>query len=154
MPQLAVGDVAPDFSLPTADGGRFTLADHRGRQVVIFFFPAAMTPGCTRQACDFQGARTELADAGYDVVGISPDPVERLATFAAQENLGYPLASDADHATLEAYGAWGERSLYGRVVEGVIRSTVVVDAEGRVARALYNVKATGHVERLRRDLGA
>jgi peroxiredoxin Q/BCP len=153
MSQLAVGDLAPDFDLPTADGGRFSLAAMRGRQVVIFFFPAAMTPGCTLEACDFQNVNGPLTDAGYQVLGISPDPVERLAEFAAQEGLSYQLASNANRAVLEAYGAYGEKTLYGKVFEGVIRSTVVVDAAGRVALAQYNVRATGHVARLSRELG-
>lgn len=153
MPQLAVGDPAPDFTLPTADGGEVTLSALRGRRVVIFFFPAAMTPGCTLEATDFQSVTPDLTDAGYQVIGISPDPVAKLALFAEMENLTYPLASDVDRAVLRAYGAWGEKKLYGKVLEGVLRSTVVVGEDGRVALAQYNVKATGHVAKLRRDLG-
>ena len=153
MPQLAVGDTAPDFTLPTADGTKIRLSDLRGRSVVVFFFPAAMTPGCTLEAQDFEVLHPELAAAGYEVVGISPDGPERLAEFAAASGLTYPLASDADRAVLVAYGAYGEKKLYGKVVEGVIRSTVVVGPDGRVALAQYNVKATGHVGRLRRELG-
>jgi peroxiredoxin Q/BCP len=153
MPQLAPGDTAPDFSLPTADGGQITLSDLRGHTVVIFFFPAAMTPGCTLEACDFEDFQANLADDGYRVVGISPDPPERLAEFAAAEHLTYPLASDVDRGVLDAYGAYGEKVLYGKAVTGVIRSTVVVDPQGRVAVASYNVRATGHVARLGRELG-
>ncbi|ROS77021.1 thioredoxin-dependent thiol peroxidase [Cellulomonas sp. PhB143] len=151
--RLAVGDVAPDFTLPTADGGTVRLADLRGESVVVYFYPAAATPGCTTQACDFRDSLASLAGAGYRVVGISPDPVHTLARFAADEQLTFPLASDADRSTLEAYGAWGEKKLYGKVVTGVIRSTVVVDPEGKIALARYNVKATGHVAMLRRELG-
>ena len=153
MPQLAVGDVAPDFTLPTADGGKVSLAALRGRSVVIFFFPAAMTPGCTLEAGDFRDLQPDLRDAGFEVLGISPDPVDKLARFAAGENLTYPLASDVDRAVLTAYGAWGEKMLYGKIVTSVIRSTVVVGPDGRVTLAQYNVRATGHVGRLRRDLG-
>jgi peroxiredoxin Q/BCP len=152
MPQLAVGDTAPDFTLPTADGGTVTLSALRGHRVVIFFFPAAMTPGCTLEASDFQSVSPDLTDAGYQVIGISPDPVAKLALFAEMENLTYPLASDVDRTVLRAYGAWGEKKLYGKVLESVLRSTVVIDEEGRVAVAQYNVKATGHVGRLRRVL--
>ncbi|GII99530.1 peroxiredoxin Q/BCP [Sediminihabitans luteus] len=151
--RLAVGDVAPDFTLPTADGGTVSLSALRGRSVVVYFYPAAATPGCTTQACDFRDSLASLAGAGYEVVGVSPDPVAKLATFAADESLTFPLASDVERTTLEAYGAWGEKKLYGKVVTGVIRSTVVVDPEGKVALAQYNVKATGHVAKLRRDLG-
>ena len=153
MPRLDVGDVAPDFSLPTADGGRFTLSEQRGSHTVIFFFPAAMTPGCTTQACDFRDSFASLQAAGYGVLGVSPDPVERLAEFVATADLTYPLGSDADRTVLGQYGAYGEKKLYGKTVEGVIRSTVVVDPDGRVELAQYNVKATGHVAKLRRDLG-
>lgn len=151
--RLAVGDVAPDFTLPTADGGTVTLSDLRGRSVVVYFYPAAGTPGCTTEACDFRDSLASLQGAGYAVVGVSPDDVPALARFAEAEHLTFPLASDADRSTLEAYGAWGEKSLYGKTVVGVIRSTVVVDPEGTVALAQYNVKATGHVAKLRRDLG-
>lgn len=153
MPRLAVGDLAPDFTLATADGGTLSLSSLRGRHVVVFFFPAAMTPGCTTQACDFRDSYASLEAAGYTVVGISPDPVDRLAQFAASESLTYPLASDPDRAVLDSWGAYGEKKLYGKTVEGVIRSTVVVDPEGRVELAQYNVRATGHVAKLRRDLG-
>ena len=152
MPRLSPGDLAPDFTLPTGDGGSLNLSDLRGHHVVIFFFPAAMTPGCTTQACDFRDSYTALQQAGYTVVGISPDPVERLAEFATSAELTYPLASDVDKAVLQEWGAYGEKQLYGKTVEGVIRSTVVVDPDGVVELAQYNVKATGHVAKLRRDL--
>lgn len=152
VPRLTVGETAPDFTLPTADGGTLALADLRGRPVIVYFYPAAMTPGCTTQACDFRDNLASLAAAGYAVVGVSPDPVDRLAAFVEQEGLTFPLVSDADHAVMEAWGAWGEKTLYGKKVTGVVRSTVVLDAEGRVVLAQYNVKATGHVAKLRRDL--
>jgi peroxiredoxin Q/BCP len=152
VPRLAVGDTAPDFTLPTADGGSVTLSDLRGRRVIVYFYPAAMTPGCTTQACDFRDSLASLQGAGFAVVGISPDSVDKLARFVEQEQLTFPLASDPEHAVLEAWGAWGEKKNYGKTVTGVIRSTVVVDPEGRVELAQYNVKATGHVAKLRRDL--
>ncbi|CAN5160768.1 thioredoxin-dependent thiol peroxidase [soil metagenome] len=152
MPRLSTGDLAPDFTLPTADGGSFTLSDLRGQHVVVYFYPAAMTPGCTTQACDFRDSLTSLAAAGYAVVGISPDPVAKLAQFAAEDGLTFPLASDVDRSVLEGWGAYGEKQLYGKTVTGVIRSTVVVGPDGRVELAQYNVKATGHVAKLRRDL--
>ncbi len=153
MTRLSPGDTAPEFTLPTADGGTFDLADHRGRSVVVYFYPAASTPGCTTQACDFRDSLASLTGAGYDVVGISPDEVAKLGEFTEAEQLTFPLASDPGHAVLDAYGAWGEKSSYGKTSVGVVRSTVVVDPKGRVANAAYNVKATGHVAKLRRDLG-
>lgn len=153
MTRLSVGDLAPDFTLPTADGGSVTLSDLRGQGVVIFFYPAAMTPGCTTQACDFRDSLTSLKEAGYTVLGVSPDPVPKLVEFTDSAELTYPLASDEDRAVLTAYGAYGEKKLYGKTVEGVIRSTIVVDPEGKVRLAQYNVKATGHVAKLKRDLG-
>jgi peroxiredoxin Q/BCP len=153
MPRLSVGEPAPDFTLPTADGGSVSLSDLRGRSVVVYFYPAAMTPGCTAEACDFRDSLSALQAAGYSVVGISPDPVDRLATFAAQEDLSYPLASDEDRAVLTSWGAYGEKVKDGRTVTGVIRSTVVVDPEGRVAHAEYDVKPAGHVAALRDRLG-
>jgi peroxiredoxin Q/BCP len=152
VPRLAPGDLAPDFTLPTADGGSITLSDLRGRDVIVYFYPAAMTPGCTKEACDFRDSLVSLQGAGYEVVGISPDGVDKLAKFVEAEHLTFPLASDTEHAVLDAWGAWGERTLYGKKVVGVIRSTVVLDADGRVRLAQYNVKATGHVAKLRRDL--
>lgn len=153
MPRLAVGDTAPDFTLPTADGGSVTLSDLRGQHVVVYFYPAAGTPGCTKQACDFRDSLASLQGRGYRVVGVSPDGVAKLAAFAEEEALTFPLASDTDRSVLEAWGAWGEKTLYGKTVTGVIRSTVVVDPDGTVELAQYNVKATGHVAKLRRDLG-
>lgn len=150
--RLQAGDSAPDFSLPDADGKEVSLADHRGRKVIVYFYPAAMTPGCTKQACDFTDNLALLAGAGYDVIGISPDTPEKLAKFREKEELGVTLLGDRSKETMEAYGAFGEKKLYGKTVTGVIRSTVVVDEEGTVERALYNVKATGHVAKLIRDL--
>ena len=151
--RLAPGDLAPDFTLPTADGGELTLSSLRGQHVIVYFFPAAMTPGCSTQACDFRDSLEALQGQGYAVVGVSPDPVERLAEFAARDDLTFPLVSDLDKQVLTAWGAFGEKTLYGKTVTGVIRSTVVVDPDGTVALAQYNVKATGHVAKLRRDLG-
>ena len=151
--RLAVGDDAPDFTLTGADGESVTLSALRGKDVVVYFYPAAATPGCTTQACDFRDNLASLEAAGYRVLGISPDPVDKLAAFVEQESLTFPLLSDEDHAVAEAYGAWGEKKNYGRTYEGLIRSTVVVDPAGTVGLAQYNVKATGHVAKLRRDLG-
>lgn len=153
MPRLTAGDTAPDFTLPTADGGSVTLSDLRGQHVVVYFYPAAGTPGCTKQACDFRDSLASLQSHGYRVLGVSPDGVAKLAAFVEAESLTFPMASDPDKTVLEAWGAWGEKSLYGKTVTGVIRSTVVVDPEGTVELAQYNVKATGHVAKLRRDLG-
>ena len=150
--KLSPGDAAPDFTLPT-DEGSFTLSDHRGSSVIVYFYPAAMTPGCTTEACDFRDNLNSLVGAGYVVVGISPDNVESLAKFRAQEHLTFPLASDPDKKVLNAYGAFGDKSLYGKVVQGVIRSTFVVGPDGAIVLAEYNVKATGHVAKLRKDLG-
>ena len=152
MPRLSAGELAPDFTLPTADGRTVTLSDLRGRHVVVYFYPAAMTPGCTTQACDFRDSLSSLAAAGYVVVGISPDPLAKLAQFAERDSLTFPLASDAERSVLTAWGAYGEKKLYGKTVIGVIRSTVVVNPNGRVELTQYNVKATGHVAKLRRDL--
>lgn len=151
--RLAPGDVAPDLTLPATGGGTWSLADHRGRDVVVYFYPAAGTPGCTKEACDFRDSLASLQGAGYDVVGVSPDDVAALERFAAKELLTFPLLSDTSHETLAAWGAWGEKKNYGRTYEGVIRSTVVVGADGVVRLAQYNVKATGHVARLRKQLG-
>ena len=151
--RLQVGQSAPDFTLPDAGGAPWSLAEHRGRSVVVYFYPAAATPGCTTQACDFRDSLSSLTGAGYDVVGVSPDSPEALARFAEAEHLTFPLLSDPDHAVLEAYGAWGEKTMYGRTSTGVLRSTVVVDPDGSVALAQYGVKATGHVARLRKELG-
>jgi peroxiredoxin Q/BCP len=154
MPRLSVGQPAPDFTLPTADGQSLSLRDLRGRSVVVYFYPKAMTPGCTTQACDFRDSLSSLQAAGYAVVGISPDPVERLARFAGEEGLTFPLASDEQHAVLEEWGAWGEKEKDGKVVTGVIRSTVVVDPDGVVTHAEYDVRPAGHVAALRGALGA
>ncbi|MFI0479287.1 thioredoxin-dependent thiol peroxidase [Actinomadura sp. 9N215] len=150
--RLQPGDVAPDFELPDADAQPVSLASLRGRRAILYFYPAALTPGCTKEAVDFQGSLGELADAGVAVVGISPDKPAKLAKFREKEGLTFPLLSDADTEVLQAYGAYGEKKLYGRVVVGVIRSTFIIDAEGKIEKAYYNVKATGHVDRLRRDL--
>ena len=151
--RLEAGDAAPDFTLPDDTGTEVTLSDLRGRKVIVYFYPAAMTPGCTKQACDFSESLDSLAADGYTVLGISPDTPEKLARFREKEQLTLTLLSDADRAVMTAWGAFGEKKLYGKVVEGVIRSTVVVDEEGTVSHAWYNVKATGHVAKLRRDLG-
>jgi peroxiredoxin Q/BCP len=151
--QLNPGDAAPDFTLPDADGRPVSLAAYRGGRLILFAYPAAMTPGCTKEACDFRDAGAVLADAGLAVVGLSPDKPAKLGQFRDAHDLPYPLLSDPDKAVLTAYGAYGEKQLYGKTVTGVIRSTFVIGADGRVERALYNVKATGHVDKLRRDLG-
>jgi peroxiredoxin Q/BCP len=153
MTRLSPGDPAPDFTLPTDDGRTVSLSDSRGRQAIVYFYPAAMTPGCTTQACDFTDSLSSLKAAGYDVLGISPDSPAKLAKFREKDGLTITLLSDADRSVMQAYGAHGEKKLYGKVVEGVIRSTFVVDEEGKIALAQYNVKATGHVAKLRRDLG-
>ncbi len=150
--QLTAGDIAPDFTLPT-DEGFFTLSEHRGTRVILYFYPAAMTPGCTTQACDFRDNLGSLVKAGFAVVGVSPDKPEALARFRAKEHLTFPLASDPEKSVLDAYGAFGDKSLYGRLTRGVIRSTVVVGMDGKVELAQYGVKATGHVLRLRKALG-
>jgi thioredoxin-dependent peroxiredoxin len=151
--RLSPGDAAPDFSLPTDSGDRLTLKDLRGRKVVLYAYPAAMTPGCTTQACDFRDSLGSLQAAGYEVVGISPDTPAKLAKFRERDAITFPLVSDEDKSVLTAYGAWGEKKLYGKTVTGVLRSTFVIDEDGTIERAMYNVKATGHVAKLRRDLG-
>src|SRR5919112_3489514 len=151
--RLAPGDAAPDFTLPTDNGDSLALKDLRGRRVVLYAYPAAMTPGCTTQACDFRDSLASLQAAGYEVVGISPDAPKKLATFREHDAITFPLVSDADKAVLTAYGAYGEKQMYGKTVTGVIRSTFVIDADGTVDKALYNVRATGHVAKLRKDLG-
>ena len=151
--RLAAGDKAPDFTLPDADGKPVSLSALRGQQVIVYFYPAAMTPGCTKQACDFRDSLSALAAAGVTVLGISPDTPAKLARFRERDQLTFPLLSDPDHQALEAYGAYGEKMLYGKATVGVIRSTFVIDPDGTVTRAYYNVKATGHVARLRSDLG-
>jgi peroxiredoxin Q/BCP len=151
--RLSPGDDAPDFTLPTDDGGTVSLKDLRGGKVIVYFYPNAMTPGCTTQACDFSDSLSSLQTAGYTVVGISPNDPAKLAKFRARDGLTITLASDEDRSVMNAYGAYGEKKLYGKTVEGVIRSTFVVDEDGKIALAQYNVKATGHVAKLRRDLG-
>ncbi|WP_406265049.1 thioredoxin-dependent thiol peroxidase [Actinacidiphila glaucinigra] len=151
--RLQPGDTAPAFTLSDADDNEVSLAGHAGRKVIVYFYPAALTPGCTKQACDFTDNLDVLAGAGYDVIGISPDKPEKLAKFREKESLKVTLLADPDKSVLTAYGAFGEKKLYGKVVTGVIRSTVVVDEQGRVEHAWYNVKATGHVAKLIRDLG-
>ncbi|CAN7425427.1 peroxiredoxin Q/BCP [Arthrobacter sp. PvP023] len=151
--RLIPGTPAPDFTLKDSAGKDVSLKDYRGRNTIVYFYPAASTPGCTKEACDFRDTLASLQREGYDVLGVSPDPVGKLATFAEKEGLTFPLLSDEDHAVAEAYAAWGEKKNYGRTYEGLIRSTVVVDPDGNVAVAQYNVRATGHVAKLRRDLG-
>jgi thioredoxin-dependent peroxiredoxin len=153
MTQLAPGDPAPDFTLTAADGTEVSLSSYRGQRVIVYFYPAAMTPGCTKQACDFRDSLSSLAAAGVAVLGISPDQPAKLAKFRDAEGLTFPLLSDPSRGVLEAYGAYGEKKLYGKVTVGVIRSTFVIDADGKVEKAQYNVKATGHVARLRTELG-
>ena len=151
--RLSPGDPAPEFTLPDADGNPVSLSAYRGRRVIVYCYPAAMTPGCTTQAVDFTSSAGDLAEAGLDIVGISPDPPEKLLRFREKEGLQITLLSDPEKQVLAAYGAYGTKKLYGKEVVGVIRSTFVVDAEGRIEKAAYNVKATGHVAKLRRDLG-
>jgi peroxiredoxin Q/BCP len=151
--RLAAGDTAPEFTLPDADGNEVALKDLRGKSVIVYFYPAAMTPGCTKQACDFRDSLDSLAAAGYAVLGISPDKPAKLAKFRERDGVTFPLLSDPDKEVLTAYGTWGEKTMYGKTVTGVIRSTFVVDPDGTIALAQYNVKATGHVAKLRRDLG-
>jgi thioredoxin-dependent peroxiredoxin len=151
--QLSTGDPAPAFTLDDENGKPVSLSDFHGRKLVVFFYPAAMTAGCTKEACDFRDSQVRLQRNGYEVVGISPDPPDKQRQFIDKEHLTYPLLSDPDHATLEAYGAWGDKQLYGKTVRGVIRSTVVVAEDGTVELAKYNVKATGHVAALAKALG-
>ena len=151
--RLVPGDTAPDFTLTNDQGEDVSLSDLRGQNVIVYFYPAAMTPGCTTQACDFSDNINTLRGEGYQVLGISPDKPEKLAKFRDKDGLTIQLLSDADRSVMNAYGAFGEKKLYGKTVEGVIRSTVVVDPDGKVSHAFYNVKATGHVAKLRRDLG-
>jgi peroxiredoxin Q/BCP len=150
--RLSAGDKAPEFTLPDSTGKPVSLSDFRGRKVVVYFYPAASTPGCTKQACDFRDNLAELNDAGFDILGISPDKPAKLAKFVEAEGLTFPLLSDPDRAVLTEWGAFGEKTMYGRKVTGVIRSTFVVDGDGIVTDALYNVRATGHVAKLRKDL--
>lgn len=151
--RLAPGDKAPDFTLPDADGRPVSLSSLRGQQVIVYFYPAAMTPGCTKEACDFRDSLSALAAAGTTVLGISPDAPGQLGKFRDRDHLTFPLLSDPSRQVHEAYGAYGEKMLYGKKTVGVIRSSFVIDPDGVVVKAYYNVKATGHVERLRKDLG-
>jgi peroxiredoxin Q/BCP len=150
--RLSPGDTAPDFTLTSDTGEEVSLSGLRGRKVIVYFYPAAMTPGCTKQACDFTDSLDSLKAAGYEVLGISPDKPEKLAKFRDKEELTFPLLSDPDRAVLTAWGAFGEKTMYGKTVQGVIRSTFVVDEKGNIEVAQYNVKATGHVAKLRRDI--
>lgn len=151
--RLKPGDPAPDFTLPSDTGEDVSLSSLRGQRVIVYFYPAAMTPGCTKQACDFSDSLDRLQAEGYTVVGISPDKPEKLAKFRANDNLTITLLSDVDKGVLTAWGAFGEKQMYGKTVTGVIRSTFVVDPDGVIEYAAYNVKATGHVAKLRKDLG-
>ncbi len=151
--RLSPGDEAPDFTLPSDDGTLVNLASRRGRKAIVYFYPAAMTSGCSKQACDFTESLDSLAAHGYDVIGISPDLPAKLAKFRERDGLTITLLSDADRSVMTSYGAFGEKKLYGKIVQGVIRSTFVLDEEGVIELAQYNVKATGHVAKLRRDLG-
>ena len=151
--RLSPGDTAPDFTLPTNDGSKLTLSSLRGKKVILYAYPAAMTPGCTTQACDFRDSLASLKGAGYQVIGISPDKPAKLAEFVERDAITFPLVSNPDKDVLTAYGAYGEKQLYGKTVTGVIRSTFVIDEDGKIEHAFYNVKATGHVAKLRRDLG-
>ena len=151
--RLEPGDRAPDFTLTSDTGEEVTLSALQGKKVIVYFYPAAMTPGCTKQACDFTDSLDSLRASGYEVLGISPDKPEKLAKFRERDALTITLLSDADKSVMQAWGAYGEKKLYGKVVEGVIRSTLVIDEDGKVELAQYNVKATGHVAKLRKDLG-
>jgi thioredoxin-dependent peroxiredoxin len=153
MTRLSTGDPAPDFTLPTDDGREVSLSGLRGKKVIVYFYPAAMTPGCTKQACDFTDSLSSLQAQGYDVLGISADSPAKLAKFRERDGLTITLLSDADKSVMNAYGAFGEKKLYGKTMQGVIRSTFVVDEDGKLTQAQYNVKASGHVAKLRRDLG-
>ena len=152
--RLAPGDSAPGFTLLDADGQPVSLSSYRGQRVIVYFYPAAMTPGCTKEACDFRDNLGDLADAGLTVLGISPDTPERLAKFREKESLNFSLLADPDREVLKAYGAYGEKTMYGKKMIGVIRATFIVGADGRIERAYYNVRASGHVARLRQDLAA
>ena len=152
--RLEPGDPAPDFTLPDADGHPVSLSSFRGQRVIVYFYPAALTPGCTKEACDFRDNLADLNAGGIAVLGISPDQPSKLARFRDKEGLTFPLLSDPDHAVLEAYGAYGEKVLYGKKTVGVIRSTFVIGPDGTIEKAMYGVKATGHVARLLTDIGA
>jgi peroxiredoxin Q/BCP len=151
--QLSPGDRAPSFTLTDDSGATVKLSGYRGSTVILYAYPAALTPGCTTQACDFRDSLSRLTGAGYAVLGISPDKPEKLATFRERDSLTFPLLSDPDKAVLTKYGAYGEKKLYGKLFTGVIRSTFVISPKGTIEHAFYNVKATGHVAKLMRDLG-
>ncbi len=151
--RLEPGNEAPDFTLPDADGNPVSLSALRGQKVIVYFYPAAMTPGCTKEACDFSESLPDLTAVGLTVLGISPDVPAKLARFRDKEGITFPLLSDPDRGVLSAYGAYGEKMMYGKKTTGVIRSTFLVGADGKIEKAYYGVKATGHVERLRKDLG-
>ena len=153
MPRLSPGDTAPDFTLPDPDGTAVSLSSLRGSKVVLYVYPAASTPGCTTQACDFRDNIASLRSAGYQVLGLSPDTLEAQRRFRDEEHVPYPLLSDPSREVIDAYGAWGEKKRYGKTVTGILRSTFVIDEHGAVEKAMYNVKATGHVAKLRKDLG-
>ncbi len=153
-PRLEVGDKAPAFSLPDADGNKVSLADYRGRKVIVYFYPAASTPGCTKEACEFRDNLGELNEAGLDVVGISPDKPEKLTKFRDNEKLTFPLLSDPDRKVLTAWGAYGDKQMYGKTVQGVIRSTFVVDEKGKIEVARYNIKAAHTSTFVKKLLGA
>lgn len=153
MSRLEIGAPAPAFTLPTAGGDAVSLSDYLGRKVIVYFYPKASTPGCTTQACDFRDSLESLSAHGYSVLGVSPDSAEALEKFIRTQNLTFPLLSDEDHAVAERYGAWGEKKNYGKTYTGLIRSTIVVNEDGVVEMAQYNVRAKGHVSKLRRDLG-
>jgi len=152
--RLEVGDTAPAFSLPDADGRTVKLADFKGRKVIVYFYPAASTPGCTKQACEFRDNLADLNDVGIDVVGISPDKPEKLAKFRAAEALTFPLLSDPDRKVLTAWGTFGEKKMYGKTVQGVIRSTFLIDEKGKIAAAQYNVKAAGTATAIQKIIDA
>ncbi|WP_347346154.1 thioredoxin-dependent thiol peroxidase [Microbacterium sp.] len=153
MTQLEPGSLAPDFTLEDQDGASVSLEGLRGQRVVLYFYPAAMTPGCTTEACDFRDSLSSLQAAGVTVVGVSRDEPVKLREFRERDGLTFTLLSDPDHSVHDAYGAWGEKMNYGKKIEGVLRSTFVISPEGRIEHALYNVKATGHVARVRKLLG-
>ena len=153
-PRLEVGDKAPAFSLPDAHGNTVKLSDYKGRRVIVYFYPAASTPGCTKQACDFRDSLSELNGAGLDVVGISPDKPAKLAKFRDDQKLTFPLLSDPDREVLTAWGAYGEKTMYGKTVLGVIRSTFVVDEKGKIAEAQYNVKAAHTTTKIQKIIAA
>ncbi len=152
--RLKPGVLAPAFSLPNDEGGTTSLADYAGQRVLVYFYPRANTPGCTKEACDFRDSLAQLNNLGIAVVGISPDPVDKLAKFRADQDLNFPLLSDVDKSVLTAYGAFGEKKNYGKIIQGVIRSTFVIDADGMIELAMYNVRATGHVARVLKQLEA